>query len=460
MRLSKTWAAARQAFALFLAVPVSLMAAFILLAITSYALDSTNPAPLRPVHRFFEVHFLGHADSTASLLSTVAGAVITVTSITFSLLLLAVQQSASSLSHQVIDQFLRRRINQVSFGFFVGVALFALITLATTTSEFNPVYGAVLALILIAAALALLLILLYTTIDQMRPQQIISAIHDHTLAARRSQMRLIQTTRREQALAGTGDVAVRAPDTGFLVAIDTGAIDAALNAADGVAEVVFAASIGTYLGYHDVFAHIHTGSPADADRLRGAVAGAIRQEREREIQRDPAFGIEQLLSIGWTTGSTSKQNPAPAILAVLSLRDLLSRWSEDEEPETPARVLPIVYPDSVPSALLQAFESMAIVASESMQDQLFAVVAESLAMMFGRMSVESRQLAEEMILRVLSAAGEFVPSTRLDSSLSALSAALMDAGRSEAAGAVTVAQSQLRESIGHLNSRGTRVPSR
>lgn len=42
-----------------------------------------------------------------------ATGLVTVTSITFSLLLLAVQQTASSLSPVVFDQFVRRRSNQI-----------------------------------------------------------------------------------------------------------------------------------------------------------------------------------------------------------------------------------------------------------------------------------------------------------------------------------------------------------
>jgi uncharacterized membrane protein len=95
------------------------------------------------------------------------------------LLLVALQQSAASLTHEVFDQFLRRRINQFYFGFFVGLALFALVTLATVTESFNPVFGATLAFLLTIMALYLLIVLLYTTVNQMRPAVIIEAIRNY-----------------------------------------------------------------------------------------------------------------------------------------------------------------------------------------------------------------------------------------------------------------------------------------
>jgi uncharacterized membrane protein len=58
----------------------------------------------------------------------------TVASITISLLLLALQQSAANMTTQILDQSLRRRINQAHFGFFLGLALYSLVTLARWTS--------------------------------------------------------------------------------------------------------------------------------------------------------------------------------------------------------------------------------------------------------------------------------------------------------------------------------------
>src|SRR5580692_957361 len=135
-------------------------------------------------------------DSTAlnSLLSTIATSLITVTSITFSLLLVAVQQAASSLTNQVFDQFLRRRGNQIYFGFFVGLSVFALVNLVVASQSHRPIFGALIAVLLTGVALCLIVVLIYTTIDQMRPDTIIEAIRVHVLSARENQLPLLQAT--------------------------------------------------------------------------------------------------------------------------------------------------------------------------------------------------------------------------------------------------------------------------
>ncbi len=134
----------RRAFSEFLTLPTLLIGGFLLLAAGTYALDHTEVAALEPFRAWLKAHFFRDAKATSDLLGTIAGSLITVVSITFSLLLLAVQQSAAALTHEVFDQFLRRHINQIYFGFFVGLALYTLLVLATVAPSYNPIFGATL----------------------------------------------------------------------------------------------------------------------------------------------------------------------------------------------------------------------------------------------------------------------------------------------------------------------------
>ena len=135
------WDEIRRAFAEFLGTPTVVIVAFLLVAAGSYSLDQTEIAGFQALRGVLRRHVFADSKATSDLLGTIAGGIITVTSIIISLLLVALQQSAASLTHQVFDQFLRRRVNQFYFGFFVGLALFALVTLATVTESFNPVFG-------------------------------------------------------------------------------------------------------------------------------------------------------------------------------------------------------------------------------------------------------------------------------------------------------------------------------
>lgn len=451
----------RRAFAEFLLTPTLVIFGFLLLAVATYILDESRIAPQRggsALHRLF-------ADPQASrdFLGVIATSIITVTSITFSLLLLAVQQGAAALTSLVFDQFLRRRTNQFYFGFFIGLALYSLLMLSSINSAHQPVYGAALAGLMTAAALYMLILLIYTTIDQMRPVAIINAIHDHTLVARECQQQLLQGSRRNPKLHTGAWTRVAADRNGFFTRLNLRAIDDAAGRLEPGIEIVITASIGDYVAFGDAIAQIRSNAGVDVATVAPVIRAAVSLEAERDLDTDPAFGIEQLVTIGWTSISIAKSNPHPGLLACWSLRDLLARWLH-VEPEfgggqdgVGSAATPIIYPDNVPEQLIQAFESFAVVASESMQHQTVAEVYQAFAQLFPRLPSPLRQRAEDFLLRSLASLGDHAPTSRLDEALTALADTLTDAGSGRSADAVRAARQQLARSIGRLHSRSNRA---
>jgi uncharacterized membrane protein len=180
---------------------------------------------------------------------------------------------------------------------------------------------------------------------------------------------------------------------------------------------------------------------------------------ERDLDDDPAFGIKQLADIGWTSVSTAKSNPAPGLLVIHSLRDLMARWSSDERPTNRDKTVPVVvvYRDDVLTELFNAFEILAVVASESMQPHTTSALVRTFAIMFERLPSLYRQRADQAIRRSLSAFGEHVLTSELDQSLLELAQTMKTAGHDETAGRVQQARDTLAASVGKLASRATRV---
>ncbi|MEO6030624.1 MAG: DUF2254 family protein, partial [Burkholderiaceae bacterium] len=167
-RARKWGYALHQAYAEFLLIPTLVITGFLLLAALTFGLDHSDAAGLLPLRALLQAYVFADAAGTGDVLATISAGIITITSITVSLLLIALQQSAGSLTHQVYDQFLRTWHNQVYFGVFVGLPVFALVTLASV-GPLNPVFGGTIALLSTILALCLLLVLFYTTVNQMRP---------------------------------------------------------------------------------------------------------------------------------------------------------------------------------------------------------------------------------------------------------------------------------------------------
>lgn len=460
-------AAIRRALSQFLAVPIVIVGGFLLLAAGTYLLDRAWWTPgKQPQELAWLDDLFGDTGALSSLLGTVATSLITVTSITFSLLLLAVQQGAAALTNQVFDQFMRRRANQAYFGFFVGLSVFALITLVTVSQVHRPVFGALAAVLLTTVALCLVVVLIYTTIDQMRPASIIRAIRGHTLRAREAQRPLLERTRRSASPGLQVVRRIQSEQEGFVTEFDFGCVARAVAEGSGAAagdrlEVELRIEVGSYVAYGDVLADLRCGGSgldeARAGRLAAAVVAAVRLEEERDLDRDPGSGITQIETIGWTSVSTARSNPAPGLLACQCLRDILARWSS-EDPCLGDPSSAVVYPDRVPARPIAALESLSVAASESMQHQMLAEIVRTLAVLLGRLPRPLADQAEDVILRSLSALGEHVLTRELQAALGELAASLAATGRAATAGAVQRAERLHAKSIGVLNSRSTRVP--
>jgi hypothetical protein len=144
----------------------------------------------------------------------------------------------------------------------------------------------------------------------------------------------------------------------------------------------------------------------------------------------------------------------------LSLHEILARWCIQDDPLRAAgshQEPIIVYHDNVIEELMKGFESLMVVASESMQHQSFAAILKIFAAMYPRLPAELQERAEDIILRSLSALGEHVLTQELDGALTAVASVLSRCGRAECAEHVRAAQRQFGTTIGRLNSRSTRA---
>jgi uncharacterized membrane protein len=460
-RLGRLWETIRRAFVEFQKIPTFVIVGFLLLAAVMYVLDAARIVNEEQASKAKWGGLFTDAQTTRDLLGVIAGSIITVASITLSLLLVAVQQGAASLTSLVFDQFLRRRTNQIYFGFFIGMALYSLIVLSSITPFHQPVYGVMLAGVMILAALYMLIILIYTTIDQMRPVVIMNFIHDLTLRARERQFDLLRSTRRAARLQGGASTGFTADCSGFLTRLDVTAIAKAVTETE--TEVVILPSVGDYVAFGDPIAEIRMARLRDGSSLESAIRKAVVLEQQRDLDTDAAFGIDQLVTIGWTSTSTAKSNPGPALLAIWNLRDLLARWLQSDaafgsgEDDAADPAAPVVYSDNLPERLMKGFESLAVVASESLQHQSVAEIYRAFANLFHRLPPPLRRQAEDLLLRSLSGLGDHILTSDLEAALSALIDALAAAGRPQSAAAIGAAQHQLGLSIGRLNSRSTRT---
>ncbi len=351
----------------FALLPLAVIGALLALAVVSILGDQTHAGFVVRMRGLLG-HLIGAQNATTTL-GAVATGLVTVTSITFSVLLLAVQQTASSLSPVVFSQFVRRRANQVYLGVFVGLALYSYVVMAAVQPKTPPIIGAFFATLLTVTALGCLLFLVYSTIDQMRPDNVMRQLHDRAALAHEREARLVAQTRRTPASSAPVQVEYRCETFGYLESVELHRISRALEDAGGDGEVELCFTTGDEVVRGDVLARVRHPDAEVARRVRAQLVKALPITAAPDIDLDPTTAVRNISNIGWTSGSTSKHNPAIAGQALHALRDLGARWLGETAAEADAEVLPIVYPDRDCEALLDALYSAMVVARESRQHQ-------------------------------------------------------------------------------------------
>jgi uncharacterized membrane protein len=447
----RRFALMRRAFDEFMALPTAIFVGAIVLAFITLNLDAARTSELQAGKQFILGYMFRSEQGTHDFLTTLLAGLLTLISITFSILLLAVQQTASSLSNQVYDQFLRRTANQIFLGYAVGLAVYTLIVLATVGKGFNPIYSACTIVVFTTTGLGLLIILIYGTIYQMRPVVIIEAMHDHILRARERQKNLVNCTRRESQCQDKVRAEIRVKSSGFFQDLRVENLSKACDRGSEV-EIVVLHAIGTYLAHDDTLAVIKASSAERADEIVPYAKKALVVESDRDLNCDPAWGIIELESVAWTTVSSAKSTPEPPRLVINALRDIFTRWADEEEKTITDKlgVLPVVYHDDVHGHVLNALATIAAGANESLQHVVMIEALKALRSLYTRVPAKFKPAIKDVIRRVVPALQPLIPTQELEQAIMSLAASMRESADRQTAGELAAAVEELVERVGRV----------
>ncbi|HVQ97964.1 MAG TPA: DUF2254 family protein [Mycobacterium sp.] len=411
----------------FLALPLAMVFGFIALAVITGVLDRSDGVWLRPVEHVLST--VVPASENQAMLRTVGPGVLTLMTITFFLLLTLVHRMADVFTWVVVEPFLLRRTNQAFFGYFAGLSVYYVIVVGVVNPD-NAVFSTAAALVLSVVALIGLVVFGYLVLDQLRPPSVVESIVRLTLHTRAQTQARLRRVRDEPMLVNLPATTVRAECSGYLVHIDLDALARAADSVQGAAEIELCARLGNHIVTGSDLAAVRAERDSDRERLAEAVLDALRCGRERQLGRDPVYGVHQLSSIGWA--AATQRDPEAAVVAVDGLHTLLSRWAQEPSRDSGSvedgGVQPVVYRDTTIPEVLSALSSIAVGAIEGGQHQTCAQVLNVFAMTLPRLSPEYQHAALGQVRRTLPTATSHPFSAELERALTTLCGVLDDVG--------------------------------
>jgi uncharacterized membrane protein len=226
-------------------VPALMTASALLLALLTLSLD--RAVGERWLGAFGGILPIG-PEGARAVLSAVAGSMVTVASLVFSMTLVTLQLASSQLGPRLITRFMRDHVNQVVLGTFIATFIYALLVLQSVNEgerEFVPYVSVSAALLLTLASLGWLVYFIHHVAESIQADSVIAEVADDLrdavddmypkLAAHE---RATWATKPAPAdLLATTPAPVPAPKSGYVQAIGTDALLSLARAHDLVIEI-------------------------------------------------------------------------------------------------------------------------------------------------------------------------------------------------------------------------------
>ncbi|WP_435742438.1 DUF2254 domain-containing protein [Nocardioides sp. SYSU DS0663] len=278
--------------------------------------------------------FGGGAEGARAVLSAIAGAMISVTGLVFSITIVVLQLASSQFSPRVLGTFLDDRITQHTLGVFAASFLYSLTVLRSIVDEVGrevPQLAVTGAYLLVLAAVGMFLAFIHHITESIRVGTIVRRTsHDTRRLLEKTLAQRPATPGEPELTELAGQHVVTAARSGYLDAVQVAPLVSA--ARDRGVRVELLHRLGTFLPEGSPLAVVHgarTGGGADGGDL---VHRHVQLTAERSLQQDVSYGVRRLVDIAERALSPGVNDPTTAAQVIDQLHDLLRRLAVHRDP--------------------------------------------------------------------------------------------------------------------------------
>ncbi|HWB42690.1 MAG TPA: DUF2254 domain-containing protein [Gemmatimonadales bacterium] len=320
-------------------VPSLIVLAAVLLAIGMVEVSAFVPSDA--LERWPRLFGAG-AEGARSMLSAIAGSMITVAGVTFSITMVAVTQASTQYTPRILRNFMRDRANQAVLGIFVGIFAYCLVVLRTIRggdeSSFVPSIAVLVGILMALLGIAVLIFFIHHIATTLQASEIIARISretgeivDRVFPAELEDTVPAEETAASPSPAGNTWCPVTAGGTGYIQRADVRRLVSLADEHHVVirldrtaGDFVIAGQPVAWFARDAAGAGGSEPSRDEADLaeilLRQYAVGAYRT-----LDHDPAFGIRQLVDIALKALSPGINDTTTAVTCVDYLGAVLTR---------------------------------------------------------------------------------------------------------------------------------------
>lgn len=315
-------------------IPMLIVAGAVALALKLIDLEATI-AHERLMRYWPKPFGIGGADGSRALLSAIAGSMITVAGVTFSITIVALALASSQYSPRILRNFRRDRINQIVLGVFVGVFTYCLVVLRAirggNEGTFVPTLAVLVAMLLALVAIGFFILFIHHIAASIQASNIIeSAAKETHQAVDRLFPAGVGEAAPERAgnIPGAGLAAqiwitIPAQKSGYIQGID---VDALLELACEQRTVVrMEKGVGEFVIEASPLVSVVRRCKRPSEETIRKLNAIYTIDRHRTVYQDAAYGIRQIVDVALKALSPAINDTTTAIISVDFLGVILAR---------------------------------------------------------------------------------------------------------------------------------------
>lgn len=277
--------------------------------------------------------FHGESSSAQSILSIIAGAMLTMVSIVYSILVMALTLASMQFSPRILHEFMRDRTSQTQLGMFIGTFTYCLMILRTIDSDLKECALQLATSVAIILALICLGHLIYFIhhisqfiqinyiVDLIAGQtdEVIDSIYPENIAREG-----IDTSKTIAAATPQGAVEIKSKRSGYIQLIDEE--DLIKLSKEKNLCITVLRGVGDFAIEGNALMAVHSAEELTPEiYLRCLEAFDIGPVRT--MQQDIEFGIRQIVDVALKAISPAVNDPTTAVTCIDQLGRILSKLS-------------------------------------------------------------------------------------------------------------------------------------
>jgi uncharacterized membrane protein len=283
------------------------------------------------------------AQGARDMMSTIAGSMMSVVGVTFSMILVVLALASSQYTSRILRNFMRSRVTQVVLGIFAGIFTYCLIVLRTIRAGneggFVPNLAVFFGFVLALGGVGALMFFIHYIASSIQASSIIASVAQETIAAidRLFPERLGQEPERDdddqrlRPLNGRNWRGVAAKESGYIQSVNHAGL---LRIAQEKKTVVrMEHGIGSFVVQNTTLVSLALEDPPDQETIT-ALQETFGISRYRMVEQDAAFGIRQIVDMALKALSPGINDTTTAVMCVDYLSAILARLARRQTPSS------------------------------------------------------------------------------------------------------------------------------